>query len=316
MEELIVRVLSGEATELEVRRLEVWRAESPEHERTYTHMQRVWQVTGAPPAERPVPPPPLVAHVVAEAERRRSKVVSLAGWRAQRPRRWQLIAVAAAAVVLLILGLPRMQRQPTASFATGAGEHRTVTLADGSIVRLGPESVLDVRGASPRSTRLEGRAFFAVATDSARPFTVETPVGETQVLGTRFEIASHADSLRLVVVDGRVALTASGTRVDVSQGEVSRVTAGSTPSEPVAADIWLLLDWPNGLLIFQATPLADVLEQIERHFGVPFTIGDGDLAGRTVTAWFEDESLSDVVGTVCAVVGAQCEVGDIVEVAP
>ncbi len=142
MEELIVRVLSGEATELEVRRLEVWRAESPEHERTYTQMQRVWQVTGAPPAER-----------------------------AQRPRRWQLIAVAAAAVVLLILGLPRMQRQPTASFATGAGEHRTVTLADGSIVRLGPESVLDVRGTSPRSTRhrLDQRASRAGRSSPSRP---------------------------------------------------------------------------------------------------------------------------------------------------
>jgi transmembrane sensor len=315
MEDLIAKVLAGEAADPEVRRLKAWRAESPDHERMYAEMQRVWQVTSTP-GGRPVPPAPSLAHIIGEAERRRNKVVSLAGWRARRVRRWRVVAAAAAAAVLLIVGIPRLQRPATSSFATGAGEQRTVTLADGSVVRLGPETVLHVRGASSRSMRLEGRAFFAVVTDAARPFIVETPVGRTQVLGTRFEMVSNADSLRVVVVEGRVALTASRTRVEVARGEVSAVTAGSSPSVPVAADVWALLHWPNGLLIFQATPLIDVLEQIERHFGVPFTISNDDLGQRTVTAWFDDEPLGDVVGTVCAVVGAQCEVGDIVEVAP
>lgn len=316
MEELIVRVLSGEATALEVRQLEAWRTASPDHELRYAQLHRLWQVTG-PSAVGPMPPPPLLAHIVAEAERRRSKVVSLVGWRGRRVRRWGFMAMAAAAaLVLLAVGIARIDLPRGSRYATGPSEHRTVTLADGSIVRLGSESVLQVRGASSRSIRLEGRAFFAVVTDSTRPFTVETPVAHTQVLGTRFEIASNADSLRLVVVEGRVALDASGKRVEVARGEVSRVTAGSVPTAPEAADVWALLDWPNGLLIFQATPLEEVLEQIERRFGVPFTIGDDELGQRTVTAWFEDESLLDVVQTVCAVVGAHCTVGEIVEVAP
>jgi transmembrane sensor len=313
MEELIVRVLGGDATEVEVRRLQAWRRESPDHEGTYARMLRVWEVTGTV-ADRPIPPPPPLAQIVEEAERRRSSVVSIAGWRARRVRGGWLTAAAAAAMVLVAVGIARDQGDRGARYATASDEHRTVTLADGSIVRMAPESVLRVRGASSRSLRLEGRAFFAVATDTARPFIVETPVGQTMVLGTRFEIASNADSLRLVVVEGRVALAASGRSVEVARGEVSRVTAGSVPSAPVTADVWALLDWPNGVLVFQATPLAEAVEQIERHFGVPFAIRDDDLAQRTVTAWFRDETLAEVVNTVCAVVGAQCAVGDTVEV--
>lgn len=311
MEDLIVTVLGGEATELEIRRLDAWRAASPDHERVYAEMRRVWEVT-APREHRPVPGPPALERIIEEAERRRSSVVSMAGWRARHLRSWRFAA--AAALVLLAVGITRMPRGGDASYATGLDEHRTVTLADGSIVRLGPASSLRVRGASSRSVRLEGRAFFAVAADTARPFTVATPVGRAQVLGTRFEIASDADSLRLVVVEGRVALAASGTSVEVGRGEVSRVTAGSVPGEPEAADVWALLDWPNGLLVFQATPLDQVIEQLERHFGVPFSISDDDLAQRRVTAWFLDETLAEVVNTVCAVVGARCVVGDSVEV--
>jgi transmembrane sensor len=311
MEDKIVKVLSGDATDLEIRQLEAWRAESPDHERVYAQTRRVWEMT-APSLEEPVAAPPSLAGIVEEAERRRNSVVSLAAWKARRAWSWRVAA--AAAVVILAVGIATVQRGGGSRYATGSDEYRTVTLADGSIVRLAPESTLRVRGASSRSIRLEGRAFFAVATDSTRPFTVETPVGRAQVLGTRFEIASSADSLRLVVVEGRVALAASGTSVEVARGEVSRVTAGSAPSAPAAADVWAVLDWPSGLLVFQATPFADVVEQIGRYFGVSFSLRDDDLAQRTVTAWFLDETLAEVVNTVCAIVGAQCVVGDSVEV--
>ncbi len=314
MEELIVRVLCGEATDREAQQLEAWRAESADHERTFVQMRRLWEAT-APSATRAVSTPPPVATIVAEAERRRGNVVALAGWR--RKRGWALVSgLAAAAVLLLAIGITRFSQPWGSTYTTGLGEVETVTLDDGSVVRLGAGSALRVARRSSRSLRLDGRAFFAVVTDSATPFTVETSAGRAEVLGTRFEIASSTDSLRLVVIEGRVALDASGTRVEVAHGEVSRVTAGSAPSSPVQTDVWALLDWPSGLLIFQATPLIDVLAQIERHFGVPVVIADTALGKRTVTARFDDEPLEDVMGTVCAVVGARCTVGATVEVAP
>ncbi|MCP4251092.1 MAG: hypothetical protein GY778_28985, partial [bacterium] len=151
-------------------------------------------------------------------------------------------------------------------------------------------------------------------TDSIRPFAVETPAGRAEVLGTRFEIRAAGDSLRLVVVEGRVGLSAAGRSVEAQAGELSLITGGA-PSQPEPVDVWALLDWSQGLLIFQATPLQQALEEVATRFGRRAVIEDSTAAQRTVTAWFEDEPLQEVVTTICQVVGARCTVGSRIEVA-
>jgi len=245
---------------------------------------------------------------MAAAERRRAQAVPLASRRARWLRPWW--AVAAAAALALAVGLPRILRTPERMFATGAGQTLTVPLADGSVVRLGPDSRLRVPEADARRVRLSGLAFFAVAPDSAHPFLVRTARGEAQVLGTRFELRSHADSVRLVVVEGRVKLSGAGGAVEVARGGVATIAGRARPSVAQAVDLRHLLDWPQGVLIFQATPLSRVLEEVGARFGRPFVVRDSALARRTVTAWFENEPLDQVVNTVCLVVGARCSVGD------
>jgi transmembrane sensor len=161
---------------------------------------------------------------------------------------------------------------------------------------------------------LDGVAFFAVASDSSTAFTVSTEAGEAEVLGTRFELRADSDSLRLVVVEGIVALDAEGARVEVGRGTISRVMSGSAPTPPRPADVWDILDWSGGLLIFQSTPLAEVMAEVSAQFGVEVNLSDSALATRTVTAWFDSEPLEEVVHTVCQVVGASCTVADVVEV--
>jgi transmembrane sensor len=222
----------------------------------------------------------------------------------------------AAAAILAVAGASALifREQPGQSFATGPEETRTVALADGSIARLAPGSVLEVRGATQRDTYLTGRAFFAIASDSSSPFVVRTDAGEAEVLGTRFEMIAAGDSLRLVVVEGSVALLAAGSRVDVKKNEVSRVGDGSAPTEPQIRDVWQLLDWPDGLLVFHATPFTEVVREVEGRFGVPFVIEDSLIASRSVTAWFDNETFEEVTETICQVVGAVCTLGDVVEV--
>jgi len=314
MDELIARVLSGEAGELETRRLDEWRRASPDNELRYRDLAEVWRLgSAAGPAVR-VPPAPKAAAIMAEAERRRAGAIQLASRRLPRVSGWWW-AAAAAAVVAVGAGAGWWWRSAAVSeYATGPGGTRTVTLSDGSLVRLGPRSRLRVARADQRSMELRGIAFFAVATDSTRPFVVRSDLGSARVLGTRFEMRAGADSLRLVVVEGRVKLSAGGAEVDVPRGGVGRVAGGSGPSVTEAPDVWSLLDWPGGTLLFQATPLSEVLREVGAHFGRPVAIGDSALARRTVTAWFENEPLDVVVSTVCLVVGASCVVGDTVEV--
>src|SRR5262249_38774215 len=110
-----------------------------------------------------------------------------------------------------------------ASFATGPTERVTITLGDGTVVRLGAESHLRVT-ARPRERALwlEGHAYFAVA-KHRYPFVVRTSAGEALAHGTRFDLEAHGSQLRLLVVEGRVDLTGATRRVEVGAGEFGRI---------------------------------------------------------------------------------------------
>ncbi len=313
IEDLIVRVLGGEAGDRVKGQLEAWRRAKPENERTFQEFVRVWELGEDRTLAAIVSSPPPVERITAAAERRRKQAIPLL-----RPRslgRLGLAWAAAAAVALAVgVGAVRLAQPPLLLLTTGPGETATTQLADGSIVRLGPNSRAEVGGVSQRSVRLEGSAFFAVARDSVTPFVVRTPVGLAEVHGTRFEVRAAADSLRLVVVEGSVNLSAAGGDVAVDRGAVSRIVAGSAPSSPEQVDVWQLLDWPGGLLIYQATPLDQVVAEVSAFFGRPIVLRNARLSDTRVTAWFEDQSFEEVLTTVCAAVGVACRLGDPAEV--
>ena len=78
------------------------------------------------------------------------------------------------------------------------------------------------------------------------------------------------------------------------------------PATEMPEDIWALLDWNEGILVFQDTPLADVAREVSRYFRRPFSVSDPDLGNRRITAWFQVEPFQEVVESICLVVDATC----------
>ena len=104
----------------------------------------------------------------------------------------------------------------------------TVNLRDGSVVRLAPGSRMRLlERAGGRGVFLKGRAFFAVARDTERPFRIQTSAGEVTVLGTRFDLAAENEDLHLVVLEGRVEVAAGGGRTEVTAGHTVEVLNGA-----------------------------------------------------------------------------------------
>ncbi len=322
MDDLIRRHFLGSLSDVEAERLRVWCRSNPEHEARFQEFARLWQLTGADGARGRARPTGSLAAVLTEAGQRRERAEPTAG---RALRRLGSIAAVAAAALTLLLGGWLLGRRVTpapmlaaAEFSTGERETVTVTLNDGSFVRLAPKSRLAVTPApGTRNVWLEGRAYFAVAKDPDRPFRVLTRAGNATALGTRFEAHVDQEDLRLAVVEGRVALVAGGNQVEVGAGEVSQTRKGAPPSVIRVADIYAMLDWPRGLLVFQATPLIQVAEELERHFRIQVRLASPALADRMVTAWFEEEKLEVVLTTICRVTQTSCSLrGDTVTLAP
>jgi transmembrane sensor len=302
---LIERVLRGDASEMEAERVARWRRGSLSNERHYRQLARLVETA------RALLPSSVDAHVPSAASLLGAPrdATPMRGW-SGRGVVWTIGAAAAVAVVTLV-GLGRRGTAAgalgPAEVLTGPAETATVRLRDGSVVRLAPASqlrVLDKRGR--REVTLDGRAYFAVAPMPNRPFVVTTRLGEAKVLATRFELATDRDELRLVVVEGRVALSARNS-IEVRGGEESGVREGVVLPPTRVADGARLHQWVGKFLVFQATPVHDVATEVARAYGVLLLPADSSMAQRTVTATFIDRSAEHVVEVICSVVNARCD---------
>lgn len=337
MDDLIVRYLQGHAGPDEVERLTVWRLE-PENDLHFRIIRAIWRLTGegrrvaheaTPDLGRILAAAgrqdPVLSLSVAEVETANRPLGRMASaFRGSWMRRCAVGAMAAG-LVGIGAGLGFVLAgwaAPTSLLAqseivTGAGEMTTVTLGDGSSIRVGPSSHL--RLAQERRRRmawLDGRAFFGVHADSTRPFTVQTQYGRARAFGTRFEVRSEEDEFRVLVVEGNVAVSAGGSEVNVAENEMSRSVRGQRPSTEHVDDVLGRLDWLGKALVFEATPLRYALKEVERRYGVNVTLDDPSLGDVTITASFTGQSVQEVMLVLCEAVGADvCTVkGDEVHV--
>ena len=143
------------------------------------------------------------------------------------------IGVAASiAVIAVLLAVNVKPDVTTRSFLTRVGEQLTISLADGSIVRLNAQSKLRVRFRPGRRNvqLLSGEAFFQVAKDPMRPFIVSTEGAEVEAVGTSFNVDLRDDRTTVTVVEGRVGLA-----VATDDRATEPAPYGSGPSRELGA---------------------------------------------------------------------------------
>jgi transmembrane sensor len=106
------------------------------------------------------------------------------------------------------------------SYSTGPSEHRLIELPDGSSVTLGARTELSTHyTASRRVIFLErGEAWFAVAHNPTRPFTVLAGGGAITAIGTQFDVrreldAAGADRVIVTVDNGTVEVGPPSTTI-------------------------------------------------------------------------------------------------------
>lgn len=229
------------------------------------------------------------------------------GWRLPPRRRLVLAAVAGAlAACLAIVAGPALVLRLQADQVTATAEVRTLGLEDGSIVRLAPDSAIDVAyGESRRQVHLlRGEAFFEVRPDAARPFRVAASGVDVTVLGTAFNVRLAGQGVDVAVQRGLVGVDQATARPPVAErlqpGEWVRLSAdgglerGVMPANEVAP-------WLHGQIVARDRPMADVVDELRRYYVGFIVMADGTLAGRRVTGVY---NLADPVAALRAIVAA------------
>ncbi|NKB44952.1 MAG: DUF4880 domain-containing protein [Alphaproteobacteria bacterium] len=230
-------------------------------------------------------------------------------------RRWVLAAAAAAAAVAAMIvpaGLQVMegsQSEPNQKFLTSIGEHKRLTLDDGSIVELGANSQLNVKisDTARQLSLLSGEAFFTVAKDPSRPFTVAAGSGGVVAIGTAFNVKIGAGKVTVSVLEGRVrvlpdlAMNIESVGRDIEVEETRDLLTGQdiqfdetgNISRIANVDVGLATSWRQGRLSFVDKPLDLVIADVNRYSAKTIRLGDNATAGLRFTGTVFPDSVPD-----------------------
>lgn len=225
---------------------------------------------------------------------------------ASRRRRALRKAGGVLAIVLLAAGtwwLDPVYRSE--QFATLVGQRAEIGLADGSQLTLDTNTRLTVkwRLRSRQVLLEEGRARFDVSPSAWRPFTVAADAVRVRVVGTRFDVWQRPMSTEVTVYQGRVAVWHDGQeapQVLLQPGQQVSVPTGMMDSSATlhvqSFDESRQAAWRQGRLVFQETPLGQVLEEIQRYTALSIRVEDAETAGLVLSGVFDSGNIEQLLG--------------------
>lgn len=180
---------------------------------------------------------------------------------------------------------------------SASSEMPVIELSDGSTVQLNAGSAItfDITNDGRQVQLLRGEAYFIVAPDPQRPFTVKAANGEVTALGTQFDVKLKDGGADVIVTEHAVQVQTSASSSAFSPLDTLRLDEGHSVSydgrngigQVSMVDSELAASWRSGRLVFEGQPLEHVVEDIARHLPGKVMIASSDLAERRITGTFD-----------------------------
>lgn len=150
-------------------------------------------------------------------------------------------------------------------------------LSDGTKVWLNSDTRMTypvVFNGNKRVVNLTGEAYFEVAHNKEKPFIVRTSRMDVKVLGTVFNVNTHADNgnVSTVLVKGKVEVGKGNKKqVILTPGQMAQLMVNEIEEHDFIVkdvDVSQYIAWKEGLFCFRNTSLSEILRRIERYYDV------------------------------------------------
>lgn len=213
----------------------------------------------------------------------------------------------AAGLAAFLLWTPRGEE-----IETTIGEVRRVPLPDGSYASLNTASKVAVTmtGESRRVRLDRGEAWFQVAHDRARPFTVEAGDVRVRAIGTAFSVRLRDGGAEVLVTEGIVETWVAG-----REGQRTRIAAGARGFASVAAArievaqapeaVDRALAWRVGDVALNGEPLSHAVAEINRYNRRQLVVDDPALAREPLVGYFRATDPENFARAAASMLGAR-----------
>jgi len=171
----------------------------------------------------------------------------------------------AAAVLILVTCTTLYLKNIEKTILCEKGTHINHVLPDGSLVALNAASSISYHPYwwyFNREVLLDGEAFFNVK--KGQKFSVISNNKITEVLGTSFNIYARNNHYDVFCKTGKVKVSNSKIELTIVPGELAILNTKNGKVE--IAEEKKILSWQQNKFIYNATPLKDVFEEIERQY--------------------------------------------------
>lgn len=321
---LLIKYVKGEAAKSEVEEVLSWASEDLKNAEYLAKLQNIWVFTNMPQTE-----------ATEEELRDINRVIRGRSRRSYNKRVLSWVAAASVAIAMGIGGwymgrssgvdtpsltdTDRMVADqvmyknisPSKELYTNKGVKAKIILPDSSVVILNSDTRInypDKFDDKLRVVNLSGEAYFDVAKDSLRPMIVHTKKGfSIKVLGTKFNLKAYDndDKSQATLYSGKIDLIrSSGNRLVATEvaplqtivvSDVNKNNPVTKIMKPSPLDDKA---WTEGRIIFDETPVSEVVKILERWHGYDFQVKDPSILNYKITATFNSESLVQVMDLI------------------
>jgi len=203
------------------------------------------------------------------------------------------------------IALPDFLLHAKADYITEKKQILSITLPEGSIAVLGPESALAVHF-SPTGRRIDlikGLSFFDVTSDVGRPFIVSSGAMKTTADQTSFDVSQEGESSIVSVQDGNLSIKIDDAKdqsqIDLAEGDWLRFNVSDHGIDRGKMETDQVGSWRRNKIIADGQSVGSLIDKIGRWHPGRIFVMDPSILDRKVSGLFD---LTDTKAALEAVV--------------
>ena len=225
---------------------------------------------------------------------------------------WIMSSIGTAAVVFMIAFLVDMRGYfgvHEQVFSTDIAEIREEVLPDHSTIVLGAQTKVKVSYNHDRRhiALLTGEAYFSIREDPQRPLYVTASHLSVTVVGTEFEIDKRTNGIDVVVLEGKVHVSANAKNnfLQYPHNDINKVlhkgeqitsdTEGILGPVKRVSVTALAAAWRSGLLLYEDALLKDVIADTNRYYTNKIILSPESLGDLPITASFKTDNIEQIL---------------------
>lgn len=301
--EWMARFTGGQASRSDLAALRRWILRSQAHAEAFERVSRTWTSLG--PVGETLSALGVISRQFPHHMKAAASAGPVIGRRALLGGALAASAAGAAAVVMARppLGLWPSWSELAAEYRTTTGEQRKITLADRVSIDMNTRTSIALR-AGAQTEIIAGEALITARAQAEEPFILLAANGRIAAADARFNVRVEDRTAWISCVTGKVEVEQRSSAVSLPAGQQVHLSPAGM-GRSVGVDAAAISAWQSGIIIFQSTPIIDVVAEVNRYRPGRIILTSTDLGRRLFNARLRIENIGRVVGQIEQAFGAR-----------